>query len=83
MHPTAAYEITKARIADQQRQADRIAIARAARRASRGVTGQGRYPAVGLARRVLTVLTARRLPALARSRQLPAHQPPAPCSTCV
>ena len=82
MHPSIEAEIIKARIADQQRQADRIAIARAARRASRGVTAQGRYPAVGLARRVLTVVAARRLPALARSRQLPAHQPSAPCRTC-
>ena len=30
MHPTAAYEITKARIADQQRQRKRHAIAHAA-----------------------------------------------------
>jgi hypothetical protein len=83
MHPPIEAEIAKARIADLQRQADRIAIARAARRASRGVTAQGRYPAVGLARRVLTVMAARRLSALARSLQLPDHQPPAPCSTCV
>jgi len=49
MHPAIEAEIIKARIADRQRQAGRIAIARAARRASRGVTEQGRYPAVGLA----------------------------------
>ncbi|HYB46052.1 MAG TPA: hypothetical protein VED20_01660 [Streptosporangiaceae bacterium] len=83
MHPAIEAEIIKARIADRQRQAGRIAIARAARRASRGVTEQGRYPAVGLPRRVLTVLAARRLPALARSRHLPARQPSAPCSVCV
>lgn len=58
MHPAIEAEITKARIAGRQRQADRIAIARAARRASRGVAAPGRYPAVGLARRVLTVLAA-------------------------
>jgi hypothetical protein len=80
MHPTVEYQIAKVRIADWQRQADRIAIAHAASRASRGLTWPGRHPAAGLARRVFTVLARRRLPATARSRQL-ACQPLASCSS--
>jgi hypothetical protein len=68
MHPTIEYEIARARIADRRRQADRIAM--------------GRYPAVGLARRILTVLDARRLGVPARSWPLAACQPPACCTTC-
>jgi hypothetical protein len=82
MHPTIEYEITWAGIADRRRQADRIAIAQAASRAARRRTAQGRYPAVGLARRILTVLDARRLGVPARCRPLAACQPPACCSTC-
>ncbi len=82
MHPTIEYEISQARIADRQRQAERAAIARAARRYRRTVIPQGCYPAVGLARRIRATMPARRWPALARSRPLPACQPPAPCSTC-
>lgn len=82
MHPIMEYEIAKARIADLQRQADQTAIARAARKASRGLTSPGCHPAAGLARRVLTVLAARSLPASAPSRQLAACQPLAPCRIC-
>ena len=82
MHPTIDYEITKVRIADWQRQAERAAIARAARRYRRAVIPQGSYPAVGLARRILTAMPARRWRVPARSRPLPTCQPLAPCNTC-
>jgi hypothetical protein len=71
MHPTIQYEITKAQIADRQRQAERAAIAQATRRGRRALTAQRCYPAAGLARRVLTLLAARDSPAPARSRPLP------------
>lgn len=82
MHPTIEYEITRARIADRRRQADRIAIAQAASRAAADGPRGGRYPAVGLARRILTELDARRLGVPTRAPQLAACQPPACCSTC-
>jgi hypothetical protein len=82
MHPTIQHQIAQARITDRQRQADRAAIARAARAARRGLTSQGPYPGVGLACRALSRLAARGLPALARSRRRPACRPLAPCDTC-
>jgi hypothetical protein len=83
MHPTIEYEITKARIADRQRQAEQVAIAQAARRACRALTPQCPYLAIGLARRVLTLLAVRGRPASAWSRPLAARRRPAPCNTCV
>jgi hypothetical protein len=62
MHPTVSYELMQARIADLHRQAQRDALARAARRARRPPRQQsGLYgPSLPAIRRwVLTVLGAR------------------------
>ena len=82
MHPTIQAEIVKARIADRQRQANRVATAQAARRARSGLPSPGPGRAVRLPWRILTALAARRRPAPARPRRLPACQPLASCSTC-
>jgi hypothetical protein len=66
MHPTIRYEMSKARVADLHHQAQRDALARAARRPSqaRGQPSGHRLPALRavLARRLLTVLGARTSP---------------------
>jgi hypothetical protein len=66
MHPTIRYEMGQARIADLHRQAQRDALARAARRPGRvsGHPSGRRLPALRalLARRVLTGLGARTSP---------------------
>jgi hypothetical protein len=80
MHPTIQAEIAKARTADQQRQANRVAIAQAARKARNGELPHGADQAAGLAWRILAALAARRRPAPAR--QVPACQPLAGCNTC-
>ena len=82
MHPIIEYEITQARIADRQRQAEQAAIARAARSYRRAAIPHGSHRAVGLARRILTAMPAYRWHAPTRTRPLPACQPLAPCSTC-
>jgi hypothetical protein len=81
MHPAIQAEIVKARTAGQQRQADRAAIARAARKARGGPLPHGADQAAGLAWRILAALAGRR-PAAARPRQQPACQPLAGCTTC-
>lgn len=60
MHPALHYELMQARRADLHHQAQRNALARAARRARRQQSGHPgpRLPAVA-ARRVLTILSAR------------------------
>jgi hypothetical protein len=81
MHPTIQYEITKARIADLQRRASQDAIAHAARRGHRALILQRRYPAAGLARRVVSLLASRGRLTPARSR--PGCRPsPARCQAC-
>jgi hypothetical protein len=80
MHPTIQYEITKAQIADLQQRAAQNAIARAARRGYRALTLPRRYPAAGLARRVVTFLAAHGRLTPARSR--PRCQPSARCQAC-
>ena len=82
MHPTIEYELTKARIASRQCQAERAAIARGARRNRRAVIPHGSYPAAGLTRRILAAMPARRWRGPARSRPLPVCQPLTPCHTC-
>jgi hypothetical protein len=82
MHPTIQAEVAKARAADQQRQANRVAIARAAGKARGSLLPHGPVQAAGLAWRILAVLAARRRPAPARPTQLPACQPLAGCNTC-
>jgi hypothetical protein len=64
MYPISSYELAKARVADTHRQAQRDALARAARRARRGRAEQRTDPVTGrtagtLARRALTLLGAR------------------------
>jgi hypothetical protein len=82
MHPAIQAEIAKARIADLQRQANRVATVQAARRARCGLLPHGPGQAAGLPWRILTALAARRRPAPARPGRLPACQPLASCSTC-
>ncbi len=82
MHPAIEYEITKARIADLQRQAEQNATARAAPRARQGQTPPRLHRAAGLTRRVLAALAIRGQPAPARPRPQRACQPPALCSAC-
>jgi hypothetical protein len=88
MHPTIQAEIVKAQIADRQRQANRAAIAQAARRARNGLPPHGPGQAPGLPQRILialtalTALAARRRSAPARPRVLPACQPLAGCNAC-
>ena len=79
MHPTIQYEITKARIADERRRADQNAIAGAARRGHRALIQQRRYPAAGLARRVITLAVRGRL---TPARSQPGCGPSAPCQAC-
>ena len=59
MHPTISYYLTTARTADMRRQAERDALARAARQAPTHQPGHSapRLPATG--RRLLTFLRAR------------------------
>ena len=80
MHPTIQYEITKAWIADERRRAGQNAIAHTARRGHRALILRCRYPAAGLARRVVTLLAARGRLIPARSR--PGCRPSAPCQAC-
>jgi len=83
MHPTIQHQITRARIADLHRQAERGRVAQAAsraRRTRRGNRGQRGPVHTFLARRLLTLLAARSRPAPAQPRSL-ASQPPAPGNT--
>jgi hypothetical protein len=62
MYPTTSYELAKARVADLHHQAQRDALARAARRGRRAQTRQStphvlRHPAFG--RRVLSIFHTR------------------------
>ena len=60
MHPALHYELMQARLADLHHQAQRDALARAARRARKQQSGHPvpRLPAVA-ARRMVTILSAR------------------------
>jgi hypothetical protein len=82
MHPTVAYEIAKARLADQRRQAEQAAMTRAARLARRALAPPPAYPAAGLARRALSLLAAAGRAVHGRSRPSAACQPLAPCAGC-
>jgi hypothetical protein len=82
MHPTIQAEIARARIAGRQRQANQVAIAKAAIRARDGLLPPGPGQVAGLPGRMLTTLAAHRRPARARPGRLPACQPLASCSTC-
>lgn len=82
MHPAIVSQITAARIADRQRQAERQAIAQAARRAHRSPAPQRLRPAASLARRVLAPLSVRSRAMQVRSRPLPACPPAASCTSC-
>ena len=62
MYPTSSYELAKARVAELHHQAERDALARAARRGRRALTRQAtphalRPPAVG--RRVVRIFYTR------------------------
>jgi len=62
MHPELHYQLAQARVADLHRQAQRDALARAARRARRKRTRRPGHPAAGYpaaVRRLLTALGAR------------------------
>jgi hypothetical protein len=59
MHPTVSYELMQARVADLHRQAQRDALARAARRTPRQQSGHAVPARHGIGRMVLTVLGAR------------------------
>ena len=83
MHPTVAYEIAKARIADQQRQSQRNALAQAARRAHRTSTPWRLHLAVALAHRVVTLAGGQGGAARPRSRPQAARSPSAPCAGCI
>lgn len=82
MHPTVAYEIAKARIADQQRRAGQNALVQAARRAHRTSTPWRLHLAVALAHRVVT-LGGQAGAARPRSRPQAACSPSAPCAGCI
>jgi hypothetical protein len=61
MYPASSYELAKTRVADLHRQAQRDALARAARRARRARPHQSGHPppALPFGRRVLALLGAR------------------------
>lgn len=82
MHPAIAYEITKARLADQQRHAGQAAIADAARRARRAPAPRPAHPAARLARRVLALAAAGGRAVPGQPQPLPACAAAAPCPSC-
>ena len=84
MHPTIAYELTRARIADLQRRAAQDATARAASQGHRAQLPQRRHPAAALARRMAAWRAARGRPIAARPRPRPGPgcTPAEPCHAC-
>jgi hypothetical protein len=81
MHPVILSEITAARIADRQREAERRAIARAAGRAHSRPAPRHLHLAA-LVRRALTALAVRSRAVRAQSRPLAACPPVASCAGC-
>jgi hypothetical protein len=82
MHPVIMSQIAAAQIADRQRQAERQAIAQAARRAHRSPAPQRLRLAAALACRVLGPLAVCGRAMQLRPRPLPACPPTASCTSC-
>ena len=82
MHPVITSQIAAAQIADRQRQAERYAIARAARRAHRSPAPPRLRLAAALACRVLGPLAVCGRVMQLQSGPLPAFPPTASCTSC-